>query len=307
MIDAEISPAQKRRRSRYERPRTYISWVGLILGILLGAGGGIYYAWNLAPVEEVNISPEQLRETDRNHYLVAIMMNYAYDGNLNRTIQELVTLDLPGNDPIQAVAVIACDLARTGYVDSNGGLNAVRSMMAFYQGQGKAGCADELLPAIDLQPTREIRGVLPTPTLRPPASKTPTPPGTIQATDTPLPAPQSTDAPQRDFELVSLRQMICSEEIAGVIEVRVVDFNSQEIPGQPIRVRWSGGQSNFVTGLKPERGQGYADFDMQPGIAYTIEMPGLSDPTSSPILADECITENGETSVKSWEVIFQGG
>jgi len=303
----EVSPAQQRRRSRYDRPRRYISWSGLIFGVIAGVAAALYVAWNLAPVEEIDIAPSQLRDSDRNHYVVAIMLDYAYDGDLARTVQRLIELDLPGNDPIQAVADIACEMARTGYVDSNGGLNAIRNMQAFYQGQGKSGCADQILPVVNIQPTNAIIAVLPTPTLRPPASKTPTPPGTIQPTEIPTPvAVGATQAPSQDFELVGLNTF-CSTEIVGVIEVRVVNFDFQELPGQPIRVRWTNGESTFYTGLKPERGDGYADFDMEPGLAYTIEMPGLSDPSSSPITADECFTEDGASSVKSWRVTFQGG
>lgn len=301
----DSAESRPRRRSRYERPRRYVSWFALILGVAAGIAAGLYYAWNIDPVEEVNVAPWQLTEADRNAYLVAIMLQYNLDGDLGRTIQRLVDLKLPGTDPIQAVANIACDLARSGYVNSASGVRAVRSMMNFYQGQGKAGCADNLIPA-DIRDVPEVvQVVLPTSTPQPPASKTPTPPVTPQATDTSLPGFTPSATPQRAFELIR-RRTFCDLNNSAVIEVRVVDFNGQEIPGQPVLVRWNGGESRFFTGLKPERGQGYADFQMEPGMSYIIEMPGLSDP-STPILADTCTVEGGDQTTTSYEIVFRGG
>ena len=71
-------------------------------------------------------------------------------------------------------------------------------------------------------------------------------------------------------------------------------------------MRWDDGQSLFFTGLKPERGAGYADFQMQPDMEYIVEMPSLSDPIPNPLLAAECTTETGEQSIISYRMIFQG-
>lgn len=300
------SPARERqRRSRYDRPRTLISWFGLILGIILGAGGSLYYTWEIDRVEEVDVAPWQLGEEDRDRYLVAVMLDYANTGDLNQTIQRLVELDL-GTDPIQAVADVACRLARSGYVVSSGDLWAVRSMMTFYQSQGKSSCADQLIPVDDSQLNPIVTAILPTPTLRPPATKTPTPEGTRAPSPTPPPAFVPTSPPSRAFDLVDVRTF-CSTELSGIIEVRVLDFNNQGVPGQPVRVRWDSGQSNFFTGLKPERGPGYADFEMEAGRAYIIEMPGLSDPSPSPLVASQCFTEGGQEAVTSYRVAFRGG
>lgn len=303
MSDQSQQPT-RRLPSRYDRPRTYVSWGGILIGLLLGAGGGLFYAWNVDPVEQIDIAPWQLNEDDRNQYMVAVLLNHAHEGQLAETIQELVALRLPGNDPIQAVADIACEMARAGYVDSNSGYRAMRNVVLFYQGQGKSGCADELVP-LDASPQADIvQVVLPTATPRPPATKTPTPPVEPSATSTPRPLATPTQPPQRAFELVRLTTF-CDSINPGTIEVRVVDFNAQGIPGQRLRVRWNDGDSLFVTGLKPERGIGYADFEMEPGLSYIVEMPGLSDPTT-PIVADTCTLEGGGTATTSYQVVFRG-
>jgi hypothetical protein len=299
--------SRERRRSRYDRPRSYVSWLALLIGLTLGVGGGLYYAWNINPVEERDIAPWQLREEDRIAYLAAIMLQYSYDGDLSRTVERLLDLRMDTDDPIQRVADIACDLARSGYVDDNTGLRNLRSMMLFYQNQGKSGCADGL---IALDPVTNPNGdrvlVLPTSTPIPDPSKTPTPRGTEQPTPTDQPfAP--TNAPARRFNLISGLPTFCSAELAGIIEVRVRNFEGEELPGLPVRVTWNGGESTFYTGLKPERGPGYADFEMEPGFSYTIEMPGLSEPVSTPIVASECNLEGGGQSVTSYRLVFQGG
>lgn len=310
MTDADPQPsgsrARQRRRSRYDRPRSMIAWPLLIIGLALGIAGGLYFAWNISPVAELNTAPWQLREEDRNAYLAAVMLQYGYDGDLNHTINQLVDLRLSDNDPIQAVADIACDLARSGDVSNPTALRDVRAMMLFYQTQGKAGCADGLISLDDQPntgPTPEVL-VLATSTPRPEPSKTPTPQGTTIPTATSPPF-VPTNAPVRSFSLVSGLPTYCDTELAGLIEVRVVDFEGRGIPGQPIKVTWNGGESTFFTGLKPERGPGYADFAMEAGFSYIIEMPGLSEPVSTPIVASPCNLEQGGQSVTSYQLVFR--
>jgi len=300
-----LGRAHSRRRSRYDRPRSYVSWWGGILGLLLGIGVGLYYTWYIAPVREKDVAPWQLREDQRDEYLVAILLDYHYNGDLNRAINRLTDLHLPGGDPIQAVAEIACGLASSDYVGTNSGLRAVRSMIYFYRQQNRSGCADSLLVSDDVLTTTPGLVILASPTPLPPITKTPTPPSTGQATPTSIRPYVPTSPPTRAYEWV-VTNTFCDATIPGVIEVRVRNYAGEETPGLPIRVRWSDGQSLFFTGLKPERGPGYADFVMEAGLNYIVEMPGLSDPIPEPLLADECYTETGVASIISYRLIFQG-
>jgi hypothetical protein len=298
---------QRRRRSRYDRPRRSISWFMLLLGLALGVGGGLYYAWEVAPVAELDTAPWQLRDEHRNAYLAAITLHYGYDGDLDRTVNQLIDLRLSGPDPIQRVAAIACDLARSSYVQDNTGLRSVRAMMFFYQTQGKSGCADDLIPLDPVpqtQPTEMV--VLPTPTPLLDPTKTPVPAGTQFPTPTDAPFVPTEPSPQA-FSLVSGLPTFCDAELSGVIEVRVQNFNGEPLPGLPVRVSWAGGESTFYTGLKPERGPGYADFQMEEDISYVIEMPGLSDPVTRPIVAGACNLEGGGQAVTSYRLVFRGG
>ncbi len=290
-------------RSRYNRPRRVFSGWGLLIGLILGISGGLVYAWAINPVGEVSTEPWQLRQEDRAQYMVAVALAFRYDSDLSRALERLLTLQRQGEpgDPFQQVADAACRLATTGYVNSNSGLRGLRTMMTFYQLQGRTGCADTLIPA--LQPTAVVQIAAPSPTLPPPASKTPTPEVESAASPTPPRVIVPTVVPQRDFVLADV-DTFCSTEISGVIEVFVQDFGGVGIGGQAVRVRWDAGQDTFFTGLKPERGAAYADFQMEAGKGYTIEMPGRSDPSPDPLTAVPCTTDSGEAAVISYRVFF---
>lgn len=290
--------------SRYRRPRRFFSVAGLLIGLILGIGGSLYYAWNLAPIQEFDTEPWQLNAATKDQYVVAIALSYARDNDIGKAINRLVALQLPG-DPIQAVADAACRLATTGYVNSTGGLNAVRSMMRFYQLQGRAGCADQLISSQAGQGgVVTIEVPTSTPTLTPPASKTPTPVSALP-TSTPLALIIPSAQPQNDFILAGVSTN-CGTDISGLIMVEVYEADaSTGSPGQEIRVRWDGGESRFFTGLKPERSRGYADFQMEAGKDYILDMPGHADPLSQPLSAVACTTPTGERAVIAYRVVFR--
>jgi hypothetical protein len=113
-----------------------------------------------------------------------------------------------------------------------------------------------------------------------------------------------TSLPQSTYEVVGINTF-CDAGNSGVIEVFVQDFSGDGVPGEAVRVRWDEGEDTFYTGLKPERGPGYADFQMEEGTAYLVEMPGRSDPTSQPLVAAPCNTESGDDAIGSYRVFFR--
>lgn len=291
------------RKSRYRKPRRYISWWGLLVGATLGILGGLYYAWVLQPVQEVDTTPRQLQLEDKAHYVVGIVLEYGHDQDIGKALEDLIALDI-GPDPIQSVADIACNLASSNYIATNSGLRAVRSMKTLYQSQGRTGCADTLIPDVEDHAQLATLDVpTQTPTLVPPPSKTPTQ-SAVRTSATPDAVIVPTQPPQRNYTPF-VQSTFCSVELSGTIEVYVQDFNGQGIPGQRIRVRWDEGQDEFFSGLKPERGPAFADFKMQAGKGYTIDMPGQSDPITTPLVADSCFTEDGFEALTSYRVIFR--
>jgi hypothetical protein len=289
------------RRSKYRRPRRPLSTWGLLIGLVLGIAGSLAYAWMINPRIEFDTEPWQLDKQGRAQYIAAVTLSYSYDGDLNRAITRLLALKLQ-TDPIQEVANVACDLATTGYAETGTGLRAIQSMMLFYQLQGRKGCADNLISVNE--PTVVVNVDVATPTAQPPATKTPTPDRPSPATPTqPIFVP--TVQPKTSYVIAAIRTD-CDAGFSGIIEVRVQDANGDGVPGQAVRVRWDNGSSTFYTGLKPERGPDYADFQMEPNKAYTVEMPGQSDP-SQPLGAVPCTTADGKPAITLYRVYFRPG
>jgi len=292
-------------RSKYRRPRRPFSWFGIFFGLAVGIAGGLAWAWVADPRVEFDTDPWQLNAQDRANYIVGITLGYAYDGDLNRAVSRLLELNPPGQlrgDPIQEVADVACRLASSNYVETSSGLRAGQSMMVFYQLQGRIGCADNLVPMVQgNNPVVTIQAA--TPTQAPPATKTPTPEGQQRPSPTPPSVIIPTAVPRSSY-IGTINSTYCDTELSGLIEVRVLDVNGQPVPGEQIRVRWADGSSQFVTGLKPERGLEYADFEMEADRSYTVEMPGQSDPTQ-PLVASPCTTDTGEQAITSYRVYFR--
>jgi hypothetical protein len=74
--------------------------------------------------------------------------------------------------------------------------------------------------------------------------------------------------------------------------VLVLDAAGQGIPGVEVLVLWDSGEDRFYTGLKPELGWGYADFDMQVGETYSLQLPG-EDVSVSELISEPCETAGG--------------
>jgi hypothetical protein len=312
---SEHRAANQRIARKYLRPQRSFSIFGALLGLMLGIVGGIYYAWYINPAEQVDIVPSQLDAASRERYMAAVALAFAGDGDLNRAVNRLLALRLDG-DPIQSVADAACSLSTSDYANNSGGRYAVRAMMYFYQLQRRVGCADQqIAEGAIIPPTFESAQIValstPTPAL---ASKTPTPPVSTSAATIPTPTAASlifpTEVSLAEFGLATI-STFCDPRASGVIEVYVYDTNgASQLPGQEIRVRWTGvgvgtNENRFFTGLKPELGQGYADFRMSEGIDYTLDMPGRSEPLNQPLSAAPCTSETGERALRSYRVAFR--
>ncbi len=140
-----------------------------------------------------------------------------------------------------------------------------------------------------------------TPTTRP----TPTPSYTPTATNTPLPDP---DAPYGVAQSV----VLCDDSLAngGLLRIYVRDRFEQGVPGVKIIVTWLGGKDSFFTGFKPEIDSGYADFQMEPGQQYQIELTTVEFIGQKPeITIDDqtlCPSLSGDIE-PSWQVVFKQG
>jgi hypothetical protein len=71
-----------------------------------------------------------------------------------------------------------------------------------------------------------------------------------------------------------------------------------------IVITWDGGEEHFFTGLKPELGNGYADYLMTSNITYTVQLAVGSD-IATGISMPTCQTPSGEAFAGGIKLTFQ--
>ena len=298
MIPRDLRPQPVETASRPEAG-WWSAWV-FALCLIIGMALGIGFTRAYGPWQRGSAEPWQLGAEDRRHYMMAIALEYGNGGDTAKALDKLIGLR-PAGDPLAQLVNAACALGSRGYLGSDSGVRALRSAVALYSAQGRAGCAEQLLPPLAtaavtaVQPwqTPEAQRSTPLPTKRPLQEA-------LLATPTPryrpaLPTP-------RNFEVLSVRSF-CELARPALIEVYVVDYLGRGIPGQRIRVRWGDREDIFVSGLKAERGEAYADFQMEEHIDYSIDMDGAADSLGTRLSTDTCFTEN-RRSLKSYRVTF---
>jgi len=278
----------------------YFSNAVFAMSLVLGLALGLSLTRMLGPRQHGGIEPWQLGADDRNHYMMAIALEYAARRDLPTALNKLIALR-PATDPLEALAEGSCDLGGRGYLSNGSGIKALRSAVDLYRSQGRAGCAERLLPPLDTASAPTVAApdeadiVLSTPQ----PTKPPLHDETAGASDRRV---IPTQPAARRFEGRPVRSF-CDLTRPAVIEVYVVDYLGRGIPGQRIRARWGEQESVFVSGLKVDRGDAYADFQMEAGSAYTLDMPGAAEPLAASLRTGECYSGNRQ-SLKSYRVTF---
>src|SRR5450432_2448154 len=238
----------------------------IIVGLVclaLGISAGLYYAWKVSPLVQTNTAPWQLSADGQRQYIIAVSLSFARDHDLKRAVDRMV------------------ELAKS---------------------QGVTGCASTLLPLYTSTPAPTSTVATVTPSLIPPSTKTPT--STLGPTFTPatLVAGNLTPTPGGDFK-VALVEPFCSAKTPGIIEITVQDSSGTGIPGVQVEVATDSDKDDFFTGLKPERGPGFADYtmpvDSDSSSAFTVSIPGSTDHTRplTPAACTVAVSDGGGKSV----------
>lgn len=282
--------------NEFEGPRSYgFLLTGLVIGIVLG----LLIAWVWVPVEHIDTFPVTLRQDFKDTYRALIALGYAANGDLGRASARLALLGDP--QPERTLAIQAQrTLADGGPSDA---ARALGILAAALEGQDLptevvvvvATATDDTDATADASPTGQVSqtpGNSPTPH----ATNTPTLLPTQRPTQTPIPT-QGAPFVLRDFTL------ICNPNLeAPLIQIYVYGPGNLPVPGIQALVTWDGGQDNFFTGLKPELGLEYADFEMTPGVSYSLRLASGGDPVTG-LTPTEC-TENVDPYWGSWRLNF---
>ncbi len=249
----------------------------LLLGLVLGLGGGLYYAWVLSPIVYTAASPARLRADLRADYLLLVSQSYGADGDLNRARARLQALNVPDSGAL-VLAQLETAL-RTGRPAAE-----VRQLARLAQALGVQAEAVALFaptpaaPPVTTAPTPAPATATPTllPTLTPTASptSTPTPSPTLRPSATPSPTAEPA------YRLLSQERACVGDRAHPVIEVITLDALLEPLPGVEVLVSWDSGEDHFFTGFKPAGGPGYGDFTMSSDTSYTVILAAGSPPVS---------------------------
>lgn len=298
---------------RDERGHWYLL-TGLVLGVVLG----LSYAWLISPREYTDTSPASLRANFKDQYRAMIAAAFVANGNLPRARDRLNLLhdeNVPRTLTEQAQRSLA-EGDSPSVVQALGLLSVALGQVAtpsLFPGSADNFLATAGTPPADLSLSATVSATsqVESPTIQAtepgasstPLDQTPAVTRTLLSTGTPLPTRTPTPTSGSPFVLQS-QTFICDQELSGpMIQVVAQDSAGKEIPRVEVVVTWEGGEDHFFTGLKPELGQGFADFSMAPGVIYTLQLAGGGQVIPD-LIAAECATESGDRYWGSWLLVF---
>ncbi len=303
---------EKRRRPWY-----------LITGLILGAVIGLLYAWVINPVHTIGTAPFSLKAEFKNDYRSLIAAAYAADGDTGRASARLALLNDP--DPALALAVQAQQI-----LAENGSPVDARQLAVL----AAALVAATTHTPTAIEPTQTLTNpVILARTLTPasafipslaPASLTPgmtdivitdtTSPShqptlvlrltPTRQTGTPLPTATPTPTLGAPFALKQ-RSQVCDQTAAQpMLQVQINDAAGNPVPGVQIMINWQDGQDAFFTGFMPEINPGFADFELTPGVTYTLQLTDGGQPVND-LGAIQCSAPDGQTFWGGWYLLLQ--
>ena len=266
------------------------SW-HLLIGIILGLGLGLAISWIIAPVELTDAPPSLLRTDFKDGYRALIASAYASTGDLERAEERLASL----NDPDIITALENQAERSLTNEETPESLEALTILALALKGESSVAQTTNTPLPFHTQTPR-----LPTQTGTPPTPTITSTPEAATATLTPIPintrTPRATTVasltPGVPY-ILATQDEICSTNISeGLLMVYVSDSSKQTVAGAEIIIEWDGKEEHFFTGLKPELGNGYADFAMDENKSYSLRLAAGSVAVSG-LGAPPCQDEDG--------------
>jgi hypothetical protein len=254
----------------------------IVLAALAGLAGGLFYTWVVDPVEYYDTAPDALYAEEKAVYLAIIGDLYAYEQDLDLARARLAELGVEADG-----AVLAGFIEQ--YLDGGGRPEEVRNLAHLAEALGAHG---GVLLVFGPEPVPSPTPMPPTPTALPGVEASPFP--TVAVTATPT------------FRLIDRTALCAAAGQQGRVVIHVQDAEGIEMAGVEIVVSWATGQDRLFTGLRPELGVGYADFEMSPGTEYSVSLADFggdaAEDLSSALSAGVCPTG---TVALDWKITFQ--
>lgn len=249
-----------------------------VLALLAGFGLGLAYSWLLSPVTYVDANPSLLRADFKDQYRVVIAASYSANHDLTRARARLNLLG--DSDPVAELSAQAQRMLAAGEA-----FETVRPLARLATDLQQGFVSEPFTPTpLPTFNTPSIQAITSTATIEPANGEEPTltPPPTVFFEQTPLiPSLQETATPRATFTPTSGpgapfalvgQETICDPGLSGVMQFVLMDSARNQVPGVEIVVTWNQGEDRFVTGFKPELGNGFADFVMEAGAVYNIRI-----------------------------------
>lgn len=302
-------------RESRDKPQTpskqgyYYLVSGLVFGIILG----LIFSLGFAPLRYTDADVAMLDESSKKEYRILVAMTYIAEHDLGRAKERLHLLG-GDNDMIDLQTQAAQMKGESGLTVE---WQAMEQLL-FDLSNGSIGNPVDVEPEGEEETeTDEEEGILlpdATPTMAVamaeeeqsfPAEVEESLESTAVPKETIPPKPTSTTAAaiNKPFQLEE-RLIFCDQTQPQLLQVMVVDEESISLLGVPIHISWAGGSETFFTGLYGEVDDGYADFEMQEGVAYRIQV-GKSDTFVDNLSPTECQSDDGSLFLGGWWLAFR--
>lgn len=276
----------------------------ILLALLAGLGLGLVYAWVISPLRVFDAEPITLRADFKDQYRSVIAAAYAASGNLPRARARLSLLG--DSNSVEALNGQAQRMQANNQSFERADQVAALALAL------EESTAGETIASPTIEITDQFENIVtatsPPPFTDIPLDLTETPQSietqTVVIESTPRPTGTSTPVPGKPFALTG-QETICDSNLPnGLLQVIVLNSNRRQIAGVEIDITWEGGEEQFFTGLKPELGNGYADYLMAPEITYSIQLARGSE-VALDITAPTCQSPSGETYLGGIKLTFQ--
>lgn len=280
----------------------------LLTGLVIGIIGGLVYAWRITPVKYVDTSPATLRQDFKDQYRALIAAAYAADGDLERAQARLSLLKDPNS--AQSVAIQAQQALAGGRPVAEAHALGILAVALSQQASPPSSSQASPVPATPTPTESETAPPAtgtPAPTSSLPApSASPVLSSTLPAAQTAVLLPTITPSPTSGapFILSGDPKQVCDATLKrSLIMVEAKDAAGQPVPGVEVIVAWNGGEGHFYTGLQPDHGLGYGDYEMTPDVTYTVHVADGGQPVPD-LKAGQCTGSAGAQFPGSWSLVF---
>jgi len=281
----------------------------ILLALLAGLGLGLVYSWMISPLRIFDTEPVALRADFKDQFRSVIAASYAATGNLPRAQIRLALLkDIDLVEALNAQAqrtiasgqfVQADQLAALAFAIENGASLPITPTLVVQNIEPPTNEPSALTPI----PSTEDSTSIITETLQTIETQS-NEPTIIPSTATPRPTRTLLPTQGAPFKLIGQDTVCDSNFPDGLLQIIVYNSNRRQLAGIKIVITWDAGEEQFFTGLKPELGNGYADYSMTPSTTYTLQL-GLGSDIATNLIAPTCQTPSGDNFTGGFKLTFQ--